>query len=237
MADYFTNFSFILDLKNEEQVKWWEDKLNYLQELEKNDGYLPEDLDEKGAPKDGAESLYDIDEAGAFSYYFELDKAKKELWCRDSSGEGSNIDNFQKVLQEYIKEMIPDEIITYQWGGNCSKPRTDAYCGGAVGISKDRMRFMYTGEMERMIADELNSKLKIGNYVMEPRYINGETYNEIRKVEFDELCKQGAVDGEPMVSTFGDGEHDPYTPDRHAYAKLKDGRLVWAWVRGTKVKE
>lgn len=59
---------------------------------------------------------------------------------------------------------------------------------------------------------------------------------ELSKAELDKLLDAGEfVDG-PFLSTFGNGYGEPYNPNRQAGGTLKDGRIVWAWVRGPKSK-
>jgi len=47
------------------------------------------------------------------------------------------------------------------------------------------------------------------------------------KAEFDKLLDEGAfVDG-PFRETFGSGHGEPYNPNRQAFGRLKDGRVVF----------
>jgi hypothetical protein len=71
----------------------------------------------------------------------------------------------------------------------------------------------------------------------EQRVFYEEVYERVTKKEFDQFCKDGLVKGDPMVSTFGDDYGEPYNPNREAFATLKNGRRVWAWVIGPKSKE
>jgi hypothetical protein len=55
---------------------------------------------------------------------------------------------------------------------------------------------------------------------------------QIKKSEFDELVKNKQFSDGPYLDTFGDGYGEPYNPNRHAWGKLKNGKEVWAYVRG-----
>ena len=58
---------------------------------------------------------------------------------------------------------------------------------------------------------------------------------EIAKAEFDALMDSKQFASQPILNTFGDGYGEPYRPNRQAGGTLKDGRVVWAWVKGNKV--
>lgn len=63
---------------------------------------------------------------------------------------------------------------------------------------------------------------------------------EITKTELDRLAKAGEFrDRFPQyIETVCCGGYDvAYTEDRRAGGYLKDGRQVWAWVRGKNVKK
>lgn len=63
------------------------------------------------------------------------------------------------------------------------------------------------------------------------------TGTQISKAELDAHYKAGDFAEQPQVSGFGDGPGEPYNPNREAWGTLKDGRQVWAWVRGPKAEE
>lgn len=70
----------------------------------------------------------------------------------------------------------------------------------------------------------------------------GEAWNDpkavqLSKAEFDRLCDDDQFQLGPYLNSFGDGYGEPYNPNREAGGILKDGRVVWAWVRGPKAKE
>lgn len=50
---------------------------------------------------------------------------------------------------------------------------------------------------------------------------------QLTKVEFNKLCRNGAFEDGPFSDSFGDGYGEPYNPWRQAFGRLKDGRVVW----------
>jgi hypothetical protein len=44
---------------------------------------------------------------------------------------------------------------------------------------------------------------------------------------FDQLVAEKGFQDGPYVETFGDGQGEPYNPDRQAWGTLKDGRRVF----------
>lgn len=61
--------------------------------------------------------------------------------------------------------------------------------------------------------------------------------SELAKLDFDAHVRMALFAVGPYLDTFGDGYGEPYRPNRRAGGTLKDGRVVWAWVRGEKVKK
>jgi hypothetical protein len=53
-------------------------------------------------------------------------------------------------------------------------------------------------------------------------------YEAITIEEFDRLARFGAFAEGPVISGFGDGYGEPYTPSRAVWGVLKDGRRVRA---------
>jgi len=47
------------------------------------------------------------------------------------------------------------------------------------------------------------------------------------KEEFDSHCKNGDFMDGPHMDTFGNGYGDPYNPNRQAFGKLKEGKVVY----------
>lgn len=59
-------------------------------------------------------------------------------------------------------------------------------------------------------------------------WLRGRKAVQLPKAEFDRLAKAvGFIEG-PFRDTFGDGYGEPYNPNRQAFGRLRDGRLVFA---------
>jgi len=47
------------------------------------------------------------------------------------------------------------------------------------------------------------------------------------KTEFNEFYRQNRFKDGPYKDTFGDGEMEPYNPNRQAFGRLGDGKVVY----------
>jgi len=104
MANYWTDYSFIINNLTDSQVEWWKNKLTYLEKLDETDGFDPKDLDEEGNPKDGAEAQYDGDDGGSPASCFRLNKKERELWVTGAFNEGGNI---KSMIESYVSRYAP----------------------------------------------------------------------------------------------------------------------------------
>jgi len=116
VADYYAHFSFEIPKLRKSEVEWLK------AEIERRS----KTLDENDFP------LFDAE------YRLE-DQA---LWLHDS--EGCNLDNLALFIQEFIKQFRPKAIFGFEWSNDCSKPRLDAYGGGAVVITNKSIRWVNT---------------------------------------------------------------------------------------------
>jgi|SRR3989344_5033697 len=70
---------------------------------------------------------------------------------------------------------------------------------------------------------ELAPRHQCRNYVQE----NGGKTQLIEKSEFDSFFDRKEFADGPFRETFGDNYGEPYNPNRQAFGKLKDGRIVY----------
>lgn len=124
MADYFTHFSFTLERVTAEEAAW------ALAEVAKAEN--PEDPEE-------------IEPLG-FDLIDEPRPGGRLLWIRSGDGgEGSgNPANAAYFVQQFLKRWRPEEAASFNWCNSCSKPRLDAYSGGAFIITARKIRALYT---------------------------------------------------------------------------------------------
>jgi len=138
MADYYTNFSLVLDLPDEAAQKY---ALNLAQEAA--DVRFGEDTPEP--PPDFPASLVDVLEIWVFET--EADNSPEEnrygLWLHSSNG---GIDAACCFIQHLLGKFKPDGSVSFEWSHDCSKPRVDAYGGGAAIITACEIKTITTGE-------------------------------------------------------------------------------------------
>lgn len=67
-----------------------------------------------------------------------------------------------------------------------------------------------------MTADELSHLFQVER----------KTFEWVPKGTFDELTKAGQWEAGPQISTFGQGDYEPYNPCRAIFGVLKGGRRI-----------
>jgi len=138
MADYFTNFSLVLDLPDEAAQAY---ALNLAQQAaDIQFGENPPDL-----PPDFPPSMVDVLEIWNFKTEVQgsLEQGKYGVWLH--SGDGG-IDAVCAFIQHLLRKFQPAGTVSFEWSNDCSKPRTDAYGGGAAIITARKIISMTTGE-------------------------------------------------------------------------------------------
>jgi len=138
MANYFTNFSFVVPLTNTEQRDY---ALNLF--LQINAIRQGEDI-----PPDFPAKLIEACE----DCTFELDpgSSPQELWCHSDSG---GIDAACAFVQHLLARFQPAGCVSFEWSHDCSKPRINAYGGGAAYITAMEIKTLSTAEWLRQQAE------------------------------------------------------------------------------------
>ena len=129
MADYYTNFSLVLKLANETEQA-------YALDLAHKAG-LAQQGDE--LPADFPKTLADVTEDWQFET--EADSSKHGLWLHSMNG---GIDAVCAFIQHLLKKFTPEAYVSFEWSHDCSKPRADAYGGGAAFITAEEIATMNT---------------------------------------------------------------------------------------------
>lgn len=129
MADYFTNFSVILPLNQEQQ----EYALNLAKQVE---GYRNED---QHLPADFPEALKESVE----DWTFELEAVKDGLWLHSMYGGQDSACVFIQVL---LQRFNVAPYVALEWSHDCSQPRTDAFGGGAAFITSTEIKSITTSD-------------------------------------------------------------------------------------------
>ena len=133
MADYFTNFSLVLPLPSEFAQA-------YALELARQAEAM---LMGEETPAAFPAELADIVEDWHFYTEAERSPRKWGLWLHSSSG---GIDAACAFIQHLLLKFDPEGCVSFEWSHDCTKPRTDAFGGGAAFITAPKIKTMSTGE-------------------------------------------------------------------------------------------
>ena len=128
MADYFTNFSLVLNLAKETEPLDLAHKASLVQQGDA----LPADF-----PKD----LVDMIEDWHFEMEVDNSGTNHGLWLHSSYG---GVDAVCEFIQHLLQKFDPKSYVTFEWSHDCSKPRVDAYGGGAAFITAKEIKTMST---------------------------------------------------------------------------------------------
>lgn len=169
MANNYTEFSFAIPLRTDEQKAWGREVKAYLDSAVANDcipvcTHCAVDLavinehtlsamnDGEGDDCDGHElhPLADLLSGDDYlGYNVEVDS--DELWIY--AEEGGTPEYVVPLAQAYLEKFDPDGSLGFCWADTCSKPRLDEFGGGAVFITATDAKWINTyqwlGEQER----------------------------------------------------------------------------------------
>ena len=132
MADYYTNFSVVLPLTKQQQAYAFE-IAKQVEEHRLQDQELPTDF-----PKVLSDELE--------NWAFETEITEKGLWLHSQSG---GQDAACVFIQHLLQRFKFAEGVKFEWSHDCSKPRTDAFGGGAALVTKDEIKSFTTQQWLR----------------------------------------------------------------------------------------
>ncbi|NQT93239.1 MAG: hypothetical protein HQ559_10795 [Lentisphaerae bacterium] len=134
MADYYTEFSLTLPLRTDAEKAWVNERI--AGGVIALTPHTADDADSVG-PDDQLYFDATIQQA-------EEDAPAGVLWIY--SQDSGNVDDVIVFLQAFLKaHRDSSEHISFEWSHSCSKPRTDAFGGGATIITADRAYWTNTG--------------------------------------------------------------------------------------------
>ena len=139
MADYFTNFSVVLPLPDEAAQRYALDLANEARRAQQGDEpseKLPD-------------SIQEVIEDWQFETDAESADGKWGLWLHSESG---GIDAVCAFIQHLLQKFNPEGRVGLEWSNDCSKPRLDAYGGGAAFITATEIKTMNTSAWLRQQA-------------------------------------------------------------------------------------
>jgi hypothetical protein len=131
MADYFTNFSLVLKLANETEQAYALD-LAHKASLAQQGDELPADF-----PKE----LVDMVEDWHFEMEADNSGTTHGLWLHSMYG---GVDAVCAFIQHLLQKFDAQGKVSFEWSHDCSKPRVDAYGGGAAFITAQEIKSMST---------------------------------------------------------------------------------------------
>jgi hypothetical protein len=129
MADYFTNFSLVLLLKDDTQKQYALDL--HKEAVEMRDG--------GPVPKSFPESL----ETHLEDWVFDIERDDDGVWLNSQYG---GIDAVCAFIQHLLQKFNPAGIVTFEWAHDCTKPRIDAFGGGAAIVTATKIKTMNTAD-------------------------------------------------------------------------------------------
>ena len=133
MADYYTNFSLVVPLPSE-AAQAYALALHHQAELAHQGAELSKDF-----PKELEAELED------WQFETDADDPAEDhgLWLHSENG---GMDAACAFLQHLLQKFDPTGRVTFEWSHDCSKPRTDAYGGGAALVTAKEIKTMSTGQ-------------------------------------------------------------------------------------------
>jgi hypothetical protein len=133
MADYYTHFSIVMklpDVAAQQYALALHAKAESLTSGDEVPGEIPTELHDN------------LD-----MWIFETEPGGNELeptiWMHSENG---GIDAVCDFIQHLLKKFTPQGYVAFEWANDCSKPRTDAYGGGAAFITAQEIYSMTTYE-------------------------------------------------------------------------------------------
>lgn len=134
MANYYTKFSLVMSLPNQEALDYAMGLHSRARIANQDECLEPDDL-----PRDWWPSLEN------WHHQCEPDRSPSGfgLWIHSEEG---GIDSACLFIQHLLAKYQPAECVEFQWSDDCSKPRLDAFGGGAAFITATEIRTFHTRE-------------------------------------------------------------------------------------------
>lgn len=132
MADYFTNFSLVLLLKDETQKQYALDLHKEAVAL-RNGELIP-----KSFPATLKPHLPD--------WFFDTEENDEGVWLHSQYG---GIEAVCAFIQHLLQKFNRAGIVTFAWSHDCTKPKIDAYGGGAAIVTAAKVKTMDTADWIR----------------------------------------------------------------------------------------
>jgi hypothetical protein len=132
MADYFTKFSVVVPLPDAAAQTYALELAAQAESIHLSDEVIP------GFPA----ALQVVAEDWRFDTH-PASGTEHALWLDTNTG---GIDAACAFIQHLLRKYNPAGRITFEWSFDCSKPRSDAYGGGAAIVTARRIKTMNTSD-------------------------------------------------------------------------------------------
>lgn len=163
MADYYTQFSVGIGNFPPEQLAWARDLheaismhfCNGSEDLERDRRWneLADDARQAALAIMAANpddlSKFEIESSRAYG------DDGQELEALYVHGEEGGLDNAALFIQQVLIHSGSTEPVMLEWANSCSKPRVDAFGGGAMVITQDRILSCSTRDMVERLLDQI----------------------------------------------------------------------------------
>lgn len=171
VADYYTQFSFGFDLKNEAEKKWIEAAYDAVTEISEAvaaiiNNWIPLKDASKASQQSrdlsvfkflGSQYLEYVEMAKKKEWDFrDFDLSIEELHVNFVSEESGNPDQVGVFVQMFLKKFSPKEALSFSWSETSSDMQEDGFGGGSVFITAEKVEIFSTFEWR----DNLYAKFK-----------------------------------------------------------------------------
>jgi len=132
MADYFTKFSFAVPLPDKAAQQYALDLAHEASQVSNGDELS------KTFPQTLADARDD--------WFFDTDPNPTDengIWLTSADG---GVDSVCLFVQHLLQKFNPEGRISFQWSDDCSKPRFDAFGGGAAIITAKEIKSINTSQ-------------------------------------------------------------------------------------------
>ena len=120
-----------------EHALWIDKTIQAVRDKEAEIKFLPQEFQDQDTLDNWCEVEKDDSENG------NSEPVECEIWIHSQYGA---INSAAVFIQYLLNKFDPEGCVYFQWSNDCSKPRLDAYGGGAVFITAKDAKFMSTGE-------------------------------------------------------------------------------------------
>lgn len=136
MADYYTEFSFVIEKVTQAEGEWLATAFS--------SGHFKDE--------DGEDSKY----TECFDVVIQEDP-ETHAWIHSGDSQ-PRLDALFNFLQKFLAKFRPSEEIFFEWGYSCSKRHTDGFGGGAALIRAKKFATANTQDLMSMLQQKIDKE-------------------------------------------------------------------------------